>query len=133
MSQVPDEVALTLHEHDRLPLQSFLVRCHTRHDTIRRVIRLVKPNHPLDYHPDYLTPGNRLLYWFFSDTAERGPRAHKSLGTTTSGKKLWNWIIKPGDPGYELLDAFKIICDHRQGKSVRPDLLYKALGLDLVA
>lgn len=131
MAPIPEPRILSSADHDDLPLQSFLVRASDKVDRPCVCMRLVRPNHPEDYHKDYLTPGNRLVYYFWRHLEGDKSEAIKRLATMgRSGMRRWHWIVKPGDPGYELLDAFKLICDHRRGQIVTPTLLYRALGLE---
>lgn len=92
------------------------------------VMRLVKPGEDKTsrYPSAKLTPGGRLLYYFWN----HNDGAVKKLGMASTSK-TWRWIIQPGEDGFELLDAFKIACDHRRGKWMPPDLLHRALGLDI--
>jgi hypothetical protein len=113
---------------DRLPLGTFLISAGNpgAGSLPEAAMRLVKPNAPQRYPAPKLTPEGRLLYYFWSHRTG-GKRA---LGMASTAK-TWRWIVQPGEPGYEELDAFKIACDHRRDKPVSLGLLYKALGLEL--
>lgn len=131
MAPIPERKVLSSSDHDELPLLTFLVRASDKVDLPRTCMRLVKPNNPEDYHKDYLTPGDRLVYYFWWHVEDGESKAIKRLAPMgVSRVRRWHWIIKPGDPGYELLDAFKLVCDHRRGQTVTPTLLYRALGLE---
>lgn len=116
-------------DYDRLPLLTFLVR--TDMGTLglvpNRVVRIVKPNNPRAYSKAKLTPGERLLYVCWGNGF-----AVKTL--KDAQQDTYRHIVQPGDPGYDMLDAFKIACDHKRSWTsgpapFEPDLLYRALGL----
>ena len=93
-------------------------------------MRVVKPNLPANYSSVHLTPGKRLLYYFWRFKPTGQSEAVKRLGMITDTRR-WDWVITPEHPGFATLDAFKIACDHRRGQSISPALLYKALGLTM--
>ena len=111
---------------DMMPLTTFLIATSSRSEeaTPLVAVRLVKPNDPSPYAEQKLTPDKRLLYYFWS----HAEGAKQALGQASTTKR-WRWIVQPGDPGFEELDAFKILCDHRRGRIVDTTLLYRALGL----
>lgn len=115
---------------DRLPLNTFLVRAmmSTEGRVLQAVFRLVWPRDPSQYRRETLTPNKRLLYGFWT-----GGMAVKRLADAQA--ETWRHIVLPTDPGFDLIDGFKIQCDTRRsvaGRPVRtsPTLLYKALGLE---
>lgn len=111
---------------DELPIGTFLILSSDALDGGPvAIMRLVQPNDPSPYLWNKLTPGGRLLYYFWRHF---DGKATKRLGKASVAHK-WRWIVEPHHPGYELLDAFKIACDHRRGQVVKPTLLYRALGL----
>lgn len=114
---------------DEMPLLSFLIGTDVGLGGYPCfAMRLVKPGRPDLYPRQHLTPGKRLLYYFWRHHVENGPESVKKLGMASKVKK-WRWVIRPGEPGYDRLDAFKIACDHRLHKSMMPTLLHQALGL----
>lgn len=110
---------------DRMPVGTILISASTpeTHSLPETAMRLVKPNDVSKYPSAKLTPGGRLLYYFWNH--KEG--AVKKLGMASTGK-TWRWIIMPGDPEFDTIDGFKILCDHRCGNLVPTTLLRKALG-----
>lgn len=116
---------------DLLPVGTFLIEAEPGTDGYPRdVSRIVKPNEPLNYSPAFLTMGNRLLYMFWT-----GGNAIKRLHRMPRPPKetCCRYIIQPGDPGFHLMDAFKVLCDSRRAMSGGPvptksTLMLRAVG-----
>ena len=89
-----------------------------------------RPKDPGKYPAINQSPTGLLLYYFWRSLNRDGgtSEAIKKLGQAATGH-TWRWIVQPGDPGYEKLDAFKVACDHRRGHSVSDKLLRQAIGL----
>lgn len=114
---------------DVMPIGTFLVSVGKTYvdGPPETVMRLVKPGGDTSRYPSAkLTAGGRLLYYFWNHT----DGSVKKLGMASTSK-TWRWIVQPGEEGFDTLDAFKILCDHRRGKQVPTTLLYRALGLDI--
>ncbi len=115
-----------------LPYLSFLIRNEERMDgvTLPGVVgRLVYARPDKSYPDGSVTPGGRLVYHFFSSRTSNGyPVGRRSL-LLVAGVRRYDRVIAPGDPGYELMEAFKIACDHRVDKPVSTKLLMDALDL----
>ena len=109
---------------DDLPVGTFLILSTSQGAPVV-AMRLVEPNHPEHYPWALRTPGNRLLYYFWRGAPKS--EAVKRLGQASTAKR-WRWIIEPHQSGYEMLEAFKIVCDARHGKEVSRKLLHDALG-----
>lgn len=112
---------------DKLPHLTFLVGADNETACPSVAMRIVLVRRDRKYGKSYLTPGGRLLYHFWSGRSTEGESmARRRLGMATTGHS-WAWIVKPGEPGFDLLDAFKIACDHRVDKVVPKDLLLAAI------
>lgn len=125
----PPIYTLNRPDYDRVPLDTFLISSEmgTAGRLLRRLTCIVRPNHPENYNTANLTPHNRLLL-----VCWRGGMAVKSLGDARQDR--YRHIVMPGEPGHEIIAAFKVACDTRRGWNGRPtamppDLLYRALGL----
>ena len=111
---------------DTLPIGTFLIKLKDHRPAL--VTRLVKPNDPTrGYTALQLSPDKRLLYYFWTRKSQ-GTFACKKLGLA-SITNTWQRIVQPGEEGFDLLDAFKIACDHRRGLTMSDAMLRQALGL----
>lgn len=122
-------------EIDMLPLDTFMIESRLGTGGYpHSVARIVKPNDPLKYDRNSLTPEQRLLYKFWQDD-----RAVKMLSLlsardgSTSGGMNFRYIIMPGMAGYEELEGFKTLCDIKRAWAkgrvkVSTALLCRAVG-----
>lgn len=122
--------ALNAPDYDRMPIDTFLVSTQmgTAGRVAVRVLRVVKPNDPTKYQAKFLTKEKRLLF-----VCWRGGMAVKSLEEPK--RESYRHIVLPDDPRHEMVAAFKIACDTRRAfanrpMSMKPDLLYRALGVE---
>lgn len=116
---------------DTFPVGTFfLAAYHGENQRPATAMRLVKPRFPDRYPSINLSPGKHLLYYFWRSLTREDSQSEavKKLGQAATGH-TWRWIVQPGDPGFEELEAFKVACDLRRGKNVSNGLLYRALGL----
>lgn len=119
---------------DTFPVGTFfLTAYHGENQRPATAMRLVKPRFPDRYPSINLSPGKHLLYYFWRSLTREDSQSEavKKLGQASVGR-TWRWIVQPGDPGFEELEAFKVACDIRRHKEVSPRLLYQALRLDNV-
>lgn len=120
---------------DRLPYLTYLIGADHEPPglptTVMRVCNARKGSKTAEKAPSYVTEGGRVLFHFWSRKTTEGESIARRRLAQAKNNHTWRWIVKPGDPEYELLDAFKVLCDHRRDKPVPTTLLYRALGLDL--
>lgn len=120
---------------DKLPIGTFLIESEvaTRVDP-HKVMRVVRPNEPKNYRAGLRTPGDRLVYICWASG-----RALKQLYSFTgTGDMRLAFIVQPGEPGYDILDAFKILCDTKRACAEKPPevkstLLIRAIQLQLAS
>jgi hypothetical protein len=114
---------------DQLPRLTYLIGSQTNQRNVPgRAVRICNAREGKTYADRYRTPGGRVLFQFWTaKTSSMVSVGRKQLNMT--GTHAWGWVVRPGEPGYELLDAFKVACDHRVGQEVSPKLLLEALGL----
>ncbi len=112
---------------DQMPLGTFFAsKSSANSNAPRMVVRLVQAKPERKYPHSSITLERRLLHYFWGEV--RG--AKKQLAQAMI-EASWHWIVQPGDPGFEELAAFKILCDLRVGSKVPVTRLYQALGIDL--
>lgn len=112
-------------QYDLVPPGTFLIRTVPGYS---EVVRVVVPNRPEVYQPRKLTPDGRLLYSFWCEGM-----ACKRLRTVEY--VTFQHVVYPGEPGYDMLEAFKVACDTRRAwasgpVAMPPTLLCRALGIE---
>lgn len=133
-------------DYDRVPVRTYLVETQmaTAGLVPKRVCIIVTPNVPTDYPASKRTPGGRLLLTFWAGSERMGsttfngkrdipPRAIKVL--TDPKRNTYRHVVMPGEPNYELMQGFENLCEIRRAganRTVKPDLLLKALGIDVL-
>lgn len=106
---------------DMLPIGTFLVKVLIGTGGFPDMVgRIVKPNDPGRYRAAMRTPGNRLVYVCWAE-GEAVKQLYPVVAGATQGKPLhFRYIVQPGDEGFDLLDAFKLGCDHARAMSAGP-------------
>ena len=118
---------LTMADYDRAPDRTFLVRSAigTGGWVLSRLTQVVKVR---DIRArNVITPRGRVLFTCW--TTGQATRLLDAIGP-----KTFDFVIYPGEPGHDMLEAFKVACDTRRVWADRPvitspALLYKALDL----